>query len=130
MIKLKFKAEETKNGNKQFVANYKGTLSRLSEQDFSYVNGAGDTVNYKLATVSFNDLDGVKHTLDSVVVYATSLSKGMELGQTYLGRISRSFNADGTARKPWVALYSAVAGKEISDADFDAIVLEEELALY
>jgi hypothetical protein len=129
MIKLKFKAEETKNGNKQFVANYKGTLSRLSEQDFSYVNGAGDTVNYKLATVSFNDLDGVKHTLDSVVVYATSLSKGMELGQTYLGRISRSFNADGTARKPWVALYSAVAGKEISDADFDAIVLEEELAL-
>lgn len=129
MIKLKFKAEETKNGNKQFVANYKGTLSRLSEQDFSYVNGAGETVNYKLATVSFNDLDGVKHTLDSVVVYATSLSKGMELGQTYLGRISRSFNADGTARKPWVALYSAVAGKEISDADFDAIVLEEELAL-
>ncbi len=129
MIKLKFKAEETKNGNKQFVANYKGTLSRLSEQDFSYVNGAGDTVNYKLATVSFNDLDGAKHTLDSVVVYATSLSKGMELGQTYLGRISRSFNADGTARKPWVALYSAVAGKEISDADFDAIVLEEELAL-
>jgi len=129
MIKLKFKAEETKNGNKQFVANYKGALSRLSEQDFSYVNGAGDTVNYKLATVSFNDLDGVKHTLDSVVVYATSLSKGMELGQTYLGRISRSFNADGTARKPWVALYSAVAGKEISDADFDAIVLEEELAL-
>jgi len=129
MIKLKFKAEETKNGNKQFVANYKGTLSRLSEQDFSYVNGAGDTVNYKLATVSFNDLDGVKHTLDSVVVYATSLGKGMELGQTYLGRISRSFNADGTARKPWVALYSAVAGKEISDADFDAIVLEEELAL-
>ena len=129
MIKLKFKAEETKNGNKQFVANYKGTLSRLSDQDFSYVNGSGETVNYKLATVSFNDLDGVKHTLDSVVVYATSLSKGMELGQTYLGRISRSFNADGTARKPWVALYSAVAGKEISDADFDAIVLEEELAL-
>lgn len=129
MIKLKFKAEETKNGNKQFVANYKGTLSRLSEQDFSYVNGSGETVNYKLATVSFNDLDGVKHTLDSVVVYATSLAKGMELGQTYLGRISRSFNADGSARKPWVALYSAVAGKEISDADFDAIVLEEELAL-
>jgi hypothetical protein len=129
MIKLKFKAEETKNGNKQFVANYKGTLSRLSDQDFSYVNGSGETVNYKLATVSFNDLDGVKHTLDSVVVYATSLAKGMELGQTYLGRISRSFNADGSARKPWVALYSAVAGKEISDADFDAIVLEEELAL-
>lgn len=129
MIKLKFKADETKNGNKQFVANYKGTLSRLSEQDFSYVNGSGETVNYKLATVSFNDLDGVKHTLDSVVVYATSLAKGMELGQTYLGRISRSFNADGSARKPWVALYSAVAGKEISDADFDAIVLEEELAL-
>lgn len=129
MITLKFKAEETKNGNKQFVANYKGTLNRLSEQDFSYVNGSGETVNYKLATVSFNDLDGVKHTLDSVVVYATSLAKGMELGQTYLGRISRSFNADGSARKPWVALYSAVAGKEISDADFDAIVLEEELAL-
>jgi len=129
MIKLKFKTEETKNGNKQFVANYKGTLSRLSDQDFSYVNGSGETVNYKLATVSFNDLDGTKHTLDSVVVYATSLAKGMELGQTYLGRISRSFNADGSARKPWVALYSAVAGKEISDADFDAIVLEEELAL-
>ena len=129
MIKLKFKAETTKNGNKQFVANYKGTLSRLSEQDFSYVNGAGNTIEYKLATVSFNDLDGVNHTLDSVVVYATSLGKGMELGQTYLGRISRSFNADGSARKPWVALYSAVAGKEISDADFDAIVLEEELAL-
>lgn len=129
MIKLKFKAETTQNGNKQFVANYKGTLSRLSEQDFSYVNGAGNTIEYKLATVAFSDLDGVKHTLDSVVVYATSLGKGMELGQTYLGRISRSFNADGSARKPWVALYSAVAGKEISDADFDAIVLEEELAL-
>lgn len=129
MIKLKFKAETTQNGNKQFVANYKGKLSRLSEQDFSYVNGAGNTIEYKLATVSFNDLDGVNHTLDSVVVYATSLGKGMELGQTYLGRISRSFNADGSARKPWVALYSAVAGKEISDADFDAIVLEEELAL-
>ena len=129
MIKLKFKAETTQNGNKQFVANYKGKLSRLSEQDFSYVNGAGNTIQYKLATVSFNDFDGVNHTLDSVVVYATSLGKGMELGQTYLGRISRSFNADGSARKPWVALYSAVAGKEISDADFDAIVLEEELAL-
>ena len=129
MIKLKFKAETTQNGNKQFVANYKGKLSRLSEQDFSYVNGAGNTIEYKLATVSFNDFDGVNHTLDSVVVYATSLGKGMELGQTYLGRISRSFNADGSARKPWVALYSAVAGKEISDADFDAIVLEEELAL-
>jgi hypothetical protein len=49
----------------------------------------------------------------------------MEVGMTYLGKISRSTNADGSARKPWVTLSSLVSGVDFADDEFEDAVIEE-----
>ena len=126
-VVLKFKEETTENGNAVKVANIKGTLKRLSEKDFAYVNKHGEELTYKLATITFPDANGTVHTRENVVVYNTSFEKGMELGATYLGKISRSTNADGTARKPWVTLSSLESGVDFQDDDFEEVEVRNEL---
>lgn len=128
-VVLSFKDEETVNGNAVKTANIKGTLKRLSEKVFEYANGAGETIRYKLATIAFKDLNDTTHVRENVVVYESSYEQGMEVGTTYLGRITRSKNADGTARKPWVTLYSAVAGEDFSDDDFAELPVEAEMSI-
>lgn len=124
-ITLKFREEKSVNGNISKVANIKGTLNRLGEKEFSYANASGEEITYRLATVTFSDLAGVAHTRENVVVFDTSYEKGMEVGSTYLGKISRSNNADGTPRKPWVTLSSLVAGVDFQDDDFEEVEVEE-----
>jgi hypothetical protein len=126
-ISLKFVEQVTPNGNVQHVANIKATLVRLSEKDFTYTNGAGETLTYKLATIKFVDNNDVSFTRENVVVYNTSYEQGMEIGETYLGKVSRSKNADGTARKPWYSLSSLVVAGENSDDDFEEIEISEEI---
>lgn len=128
-VVLSFKDEETLNGNAVKTANIKGTLKRLSEKVFEYANGSGETIRYKLATIAFKDLKDTTHVRENVVVYESSYEQGMEVGTTYLGRITRSKNADGTARKPWVTLYSAVAGEDFSDDDFAELPVEAEMSI-
>lgn len=128
-IALVFKEETTPSGNVQKVANIKATLNRLSEKEFSYNNGNGDTLTYKLATITFSDDNGNNHTKSDIVVYNTSYEQGMEIGQTYLGKVSRSKNADGTARKPWYTLSSLVVASENSDEDFEDVEVSEEIAI-
>lgn len=129
-VVLTFKDEVTENGNQVKTANIKGTLKRLSEKVFEYVNGAGETVRYKLATITFKDNAGTTHSRENVVVYEASYEQGMEVGGTFLGRITRSKNADGTPRKPWVTLYSAVAGEDFSDEDFaDEVPVAEDMSI-
>jgi hypothetical protein len=128
-IALVFKEEITPNGNVQKVANIKATLDRLSEKEFSYVNGAGEELTYKLATVTFVDDNGNSHTKSDIVVYNTSYEQGMEVGQTYLGKVSRSKNADGTPRKPWYTLSSLVVASENSDDDFEEIEVSDEISI-
>lgn len=120
-ISLKFKAEKTISGNDVLVANIKGTLLNVSKNTFSYENGNGETITYRLATVKFTDEKGVNHTKEGFVIYENSFEKGMEVGNTYLGRITRSTNADGSARKPWSTLYSLPAGESLSDDDFENV---------
>ena len=124
-IALKWKDEVTENGNATKVANIKGTLKRLSEKEFSYVNKHGEELTYRLATITFPDFNGTVHTRENVVVYNSSFEKGMETGVTYLGKITRSTNADGTARKPWVTLSSLESGVDFQDDDFEEVVVEE-----
>jgi len=124
-ITLKFKEEVSANGNVSKVANFKGTLNRLSEKEFSYSNASNELITYKLATVTFTDFAGASHTRENVVVFDTSYDKGMEVGSTYLGKISRSTNADGSARKPWVTLSSLVSGVDFADDEFEDAVIEE-----
>ena len=128
-IALVFKEETTPSGNVQKVANIKATLNRLSEKEFSYKNGSGDELTYKLATITFSDDNGNNHTKSDIVVYNTSYEQGMEIGQTYLGKVSRSKNADGTARKPWYTLSSLVVASENSDDDFEDVEVSEEIAI-
>jgi len=128
-IALVFKEETTPSGNVQKVANIKATLNRLSEKEFSYKNGSGDELTYKLATITFSDDNGNNHTKSDIVVYNTSYEQGMEIGQTYLGKVSRSKNADGTARKPWYTLSSLVVASENSDEDFEDVEVSEEIAI-
>jgi hypothetical protein len=124
-ITLKWKEEVSINGNTSKVSNIKGTLKRLGEKEFSYLNGAGEEVVYRLATISFADTLGINHTRENVVVFDTSYDQGMEVGETYLGKISRSVNADGTPRKPWVTLSALVSGTDFSDDDFEEVEIEE-----
>jgi hypothetical protein len=128
---LKFKQETTENGNVVRVANIAGTLKRLSEKVFDYTNAEGTVISYKLATIQFNDLAGTTFTEQNVKVYEASYEQGMEEGETYLGRIQRSKNADGSSRKPWVTLYSAVVCTEMSDDDFEdaEISVSDELTV-
>jgi hypothetical protein len=128
-ISLKFVAETTPSGNLQNVANIKAELQRLSEKEFSYVNASGEELTYKLATITFIDLNGNKFTRENVVVYATSYEQGMELGMTYLGKVSRSKNADGSARKPWYTVSSLLVAEESSDDDFEDVEVSEEIAI-
>ena len=100
-----------------------------SPREFSYVNSAGDTLVYRLATIKFVDNNGNSFTRENVVVYNTSYEQGMEIGETYLGKISRSKNADGTARKPWYSLSSLVVAGENSDDDFEDVEISEEISL-
>jgi hypothetical protein len=122
-IMLTWKLETTTGGNQVKNATIVGTLLRLSETVFSYDNASGDTLNYKLADIQFTDNNGVSFKKQGVVVYESSYSQGMELGENYLGRISRGTNEDGSARKPWATLSSYVAGDSFSEADF----AEEEI---
>jgi hypothetical protein len=128
-IALVFKEETTPSGNVQKVANIKATLVRLSDKEFTYTNGNGDTLTYKLATIRFTDDNGNSHTKADIVVYSTSYEQGMEVGETYLGKVSRSKNADGTARKPWYTLSSLVVASENSDEDFEDVEISEEIAI-
>jgi hypothetical protein len=128
-IALVFKEETTPNGNVQKVANIKATLVRLSDRDFSYNNSNGETLTYKLATIKFTDENGNSHTKSDIVVYSTSYEQGMEVGETYLGKVSRSRNADGSPRKPWYTLSSLVVASENSDDDFEEVEVSEEISI-
>jgi len=128
-IALLFKEETTPSGNIQRVANIKATLVRLSDKEFTYTNGAGDVLTYKLATIKFVDVKGNSHTKADIVVYDTSYEQGMEVGETYLGKVSRSTNADGTPRKPWYTLSSLVVAEENSDDDFEEVEVSEEMGI-
>jgi hypothetical protein len=121
---LKWKEETTPAGNVVKVANISGTLNRMSEQSWPYTNSAGTVINYKLATITYPDYFGTLVTEENVKVYEASYSQGMEKGQTYLGRVQRGTNADGTKRSPWVTLYSAVVGTSLSDDDYGDAELE------
>jgi hypothetical protein len=128
-IALLFKEETTPSGNVQKVANIKATLVRLSDKEFSYANADGETLTYKLATIKFSDANDNSHTKADVVVYNTSYEQGMEVGETYLGKVSRSKNADGTARKPWYTLSSLVVASENSDEDFEEVEVSQEIGI-
>jgi len=121
---LKWKDETTPAGNAVKVANISGTLNRMSEQSWPYTNSEGTVINYKLATITYPDYFGTLVTEENVKVYEKSYSQGMEKGQTYLGRVQRGTNADGTKRNPWVTLYSAVVGTSLSDDDYGDAELE------
>lgn len=121
---LKWKDETTPAGNVVKVANISGTLNRMSEQSWPYTNSEGTVINYKLATITYPDYFGTLVTEENVKVYEKSYSQGMEKGQTYLGRVQRGTNADGTKRNPWVTLYSAVVGTSLSDDDYGDAELE------
>jgi hypothetical protein len=128
-IALLFKEETTPSGNVQKVANIKATLVRLSDKEFSYNNSNGETLTYKLATITFTDENGNSHTKSDIVVYNTSYEQGMEIGQTYLGKVSRSRNADGSPRKPWYTLSSLIVASENSDDDFEEVEVSEEIGI-
>jgi hypothetical protein len=121
---LKWKEETTPAGNVVKVANISGTLKRISELSWPYTNSEGTVINYKLATITYPDYFGTLVTEENVKVYEKSYSQGMEQGQTYLGRVQRGTNADGTKRNPWVTLYSAVVGTSLSDDDYGDAELE------
>jgi hypothetical protein len=122
MIKLKFVEETTSLGNVVSNANISGKLLSISDKVFEYVSPVTkDTVFYKLATMSFKDLNGDETTTDRCVIYETSYDKGMELGKNYLGKITlnKEPNEDGSRRQPWIMLSSFVKGQEISFDDFE-----------
>ena len=48
---------------------------------------------------------------------------------TYLGKVSRSKNADGSARKPWYTVSSLLVAEESSDDDFEEVEVSEEIAI-
>ena len=121
---LKWKEETTPAGNVVKVANISGTLQRISEQSWPYTNSEGKVLNYKLATVTYNDYFGTLVTEENVKVYEASYTQGMEKGQTYLGKVQRGTNADGTARSPWVTLFSAVVGTSLTDDEYGDVELE------
>ena len=129
-VVLKFKEETTPNGNVVKNASFAGTLLRMSEKVFDYTNADGVVVNFKLADVRFTDAVGTSHVEPNVHVYEASFEQGMEVGETYLGKVTRSKNADGTARSPWFNLYSVVVGVRSTDDDFEEYeVPAEELAV-
>lgn len=129
-VVLKFKEETTPNGNVVKNATFAGTLLRMSDKVFPYTNASGTVINYKLADVRYTDAVGTTHVEPSVKVYEASYEQGMEVGESYLGRVTRSKNADGTARSPWFTLYSVVVGVNSTDDDFEEYeVPAEELAV-
>lgn len=134
MIKLEWKESISENGNVSYVSNINGTLKRLSKINpktnapFSYQNGNGKTIEHGLATVSFVDNAGASHTIENVVVFQKSIDAGMEVGQTYLGQISRrvDLNEDGTKPRPWVTLSSAQTGISLTDDMFGELEFASE----
>lgn len=123
-IALKFVEQTTSRGNVVKVAKINGTLKRLSDKVFDYeVEGKDgiEKVEYKLATVEFLDENKTKHVANNVHVYKKSYEQDMEVGGTYLGSVTRSTNADGTARTPWWTLSSLVIGAEITDDMFEEV---------
>jgi hypothetical protein len=135
-VDLKWVETVSENGNVSYVSNIKGTLKRLSktridpktkvEGPFSYQNASGKTIEHGLATVVFTDNSGNSHTIENVVVFQKSIDQGMEVGETYLGQISRSFNEDGSARLPWTTLSSLPTGVTLTDNMFGELEFESE----
>jgi hypothetical protein len=129
-VVLKFKEETTPSGNVVKNASFAGTLLRLSEKVWPYTNAEGKELFYKLADVRYADTVGTTHVEPSVKVYEASYEQGMEVGETYLGRVTRSKNADGSARSPWFTLSSLVVAVNSTDDDFEEYeVPAEELAV-
>ncbi len=126
MIKLKWKLETTPNGREVRVSSFVGTLLNVSKNMFSYVNKDKETLNYHLSTVSFKDMNDQEITTDQVVIYDTSFDKGMQVGSTYLGKITQGLEdlvdeETGVISKPkpWIMLSSFVKGQELSFNSFD-----------
>lgn len=117
---LTFKDEVTTNGNRIKTATINGELVRVSEQEFSYENGVGETITYKLGTAKFTDDEGVVHQKSGFVIYQVSYEQGMEIGEKYLGSIQLS-----KGRKPWASLSSFVADGSFSEADFADVVWDD-----
>jgi hypothetical protein len=134
MIKLEWKESISENGNVSYVSNINGTLNRLSSVNpktnapFSYQNASGKTIEHGLATVTFVDNVGASHTIENVVVFKKSIDAGMEVGQTYLGQISRrlDLNEDGTKPRPWTTLSSVQTGISLTDDMFGELEFESE----
>jgi hypothetical protein len=134
MIKLKWEESISENGNVSYVSNINGTLKRLSkinpktDAPFSYENASGRVIEHGLATVSFSDDAGVTHTIENVVVFQKSIDQGMEVGQTYLGQISRriDLNEDGTKPRPWTTLSSLQTGLSLTDDMFGELEIASE----
>lgn len=124
-IALKFVEKTTSRGNLVKVAKINGTLKRLSDKVFDYETtnekGGIELIEYKLATVEFLDEKQQKHVANNVHVYKTSYDQGMEVGDIYLGSVTRSKDTDGKPRSPWWALSSLVIGAEITDDDFEEV---------
>lgn len=126
MIKLKWKLETTPNGREVRVSSFVGTLLNISKNNFSYVNKDKETLNYYLGTVSFKDMNDQIITTDQVVIYNTSFDNGMQVGNTYLGKITQGLEdlvdeetGIVSKPKPWIMLSSFVKGQELSFNSFD-----------
>jgi hypothetical protein len=121
-VALKFKERVTEAGNTVVEAAINAKLLRMSDKFFDYVNAKGETIEYKLATVEFKDLNGTTQRPSNVHVYKTSVEEGMSVGGTYLGKVQLSQNADGSNRTPWWTISSLVVGADFSYDDFEIIM--------
>ena len=128
-VELKFKRRVTEGGNQVVEAAINAKLLRISDRFFTYVNGKGNSIEYKLATVEFKDLNGVTQRPSDVHVYKASVEEGMEVGGTYLGKVQLSENPDGSPRDPWWTLSSLATGNRFTNNDFKIIMDDEEVGI-
>jgi hypothetical protein len=131
-MKLTFKDGVTTNGNNVRQAALKAELVTLSPVTFSYNNANGEVINYKLASVKFTDNKGDLYKKGNVCVYEASFSKGMEIGETYLGKLAIALDENllpAKDRKPWVTLSSYEAYSDFSIEEFEFEDVEEPISL-
>lgn len=131
-MKLTFKDGVTTNGNNVRSSALKAELVTLSPVTFSYNNASGDNINYKLASIKFTDNKGDLYKKGNVCVYEASYVQGMEIGETYLGKLAIALDDNlvpVAGRKPWVSLSSYEAYSDFSIEEFEFEDVEEPISL-
>ncbi len=88
----------------------------------TYVNGAGETKTYYLASIDFVAPNGVEQKGVTTQIHAASFDKGIKIGESYLSTLTKDTDGKLWVRTSHLLKINALDTAAFEGLDFDAIM--------